>query len=123
MAEAPFLPLKGVRVVDFATLAAGPACAKMLADYGAEDILLESETQLAKAGGSRQNGPPGMSPVNTAYFHNRFNPNKLSLTVDLARPEGKRIARELISISDVFVANRLTRVLRQFELTYEAVRE
>jgi benzylsuccinate CoA-transferase BbsF subunit len=123
MAETPFLPLKGIRVVDFATLAAGPACAKMLADYGAEDILLESETQLAKAGGSRQNGPPGMSSVNTAYFHNRFNVNKLSLTVDLAQPEGKQLARQLISISDVFIANRLTRVLKQFELTYEALRE
>ena len=122
MAAAPFLPLKGIRVVDFATLAAGPACAKMLADYGAEDVLLESETQLAKAGGSRQNGPPGMSPVNTAYFHNRFNPNKMSLTVNLAQPEGKRIVRQLIAISDVFIANRLNRVLQQFDLTYEALR-
>jgi benzylsuccinate CoA-transferase BbsF subunit len=122
MQGTPFLPLKGVRVVDFATLAAGPACSKMLADYGAEDILLESESQLAKSGGSRQNGPPGLSPVNTAYFHNKFNPNKLSLTVDLARPEGREIARRLISISDVFIANRLPRVLEQFDLTYESVR-
>src|ERR1700674_2833568 len=123
MAETPFQPLKGIRVVDFASLAAGPACAKMLADYGAEDILLESETQLAKSGGSRQAGPPGMSPVNTAYFHNKFNPNKLSFSVDLARPEGKRLVRELVSISDVFIANRLPRVLKQFDLTYEALRE
>jgi len=123
MGEIPFQPLRGIRIVDFTTLAAGPACAKMLTDYGAETILLESESQIAKSAGSRQSGPPGMSPVNTAYFHNKFNTNKLSLTVDLARPEGKRIARELISISDVFIANRLPRVLAQFELTYEHLRE
>src|SRR6266571_7885112 len=122
MAGPPPLPLKNVRIIDFTTLAAGPSCAKMLTDYGAETILLESESQIAKSAGSRQAGPPGMSPVNTAYFHNKFHNGKLSMTVDLARPEGRDILRQLICVSDIFIANRLTRVLEQFELTYEAMR-
>jgi benzylsuccinate CoA-transferase BbsF subunit len=117
------LPLAGVRVTDFTSLAAGPAASKVLADFGAEDIIIESEAQLSRSGGSRQAGPPGRSPVNTGYFHNKFNPNKLSITVDLFRPEGRSIVRELIAISDIFIANRLPRVLEQFELTYAAVRE
>jgi benzylsuccinate CoA-transferase BbsF subunit len=116
-----FRPLAGVRIVDFTTLAAGPACAKLLTDFGAETILLESESQIAKSVGSRQVGPPGVSPVNTGYFHNKFNTNKMSLTVDLARDEGKRIVHDLLQISDVFIANRLPRVLEQFHLTYEHV--
>jgi benzylsuccinate CoA-transferase BbsF subunit len=117
-----FQPLCGIRIVDFTTLAAGPACAKLLTDFGAETILLESESQIAKSVGSRQVGPPGVSPVNTGYFHNKFNTNKLSLTVDLSHDEGRRIAHELLQISDVFIANRLPRVLEQFDLTYEDVR-
>jgi benzylsuccinate CoA-transferase BbsF subunit len=122
MAESPSLPLAGIRIIDFTTLAAGPACAKLLTDYGAESILLESESQIAKSVGSRQVGPPGTSSVNAGYFHNKFNTNKLSLTVDLATSEGRRIARQLTMISDVFIANRLPRVLEQFDLTYDAMR-
>jgi benzylsuccinate CoA-transferase BbsF subunit len=117
-----FRPLSGVRIVDFTTLAAGPACAKLLTDFGAETVLLESESQIAKSVGSRQVGPPGISPVNTGYFHNKFNTNKLSLTVDLGTGEGRKIVHDLLRISDVFIANRLPRVLEQFELTYEDIR-
>ncbi|MPZ15897.1 MAG: hypothetical protein GEU73_15990, partial [Chloroflexi bacterium] len=80
--EARF-PLEGIRVVDFSLLAAGPAASKMLADYGAEVILVESETNIAVSGAGRQTGPAGRSPINTSYFHNKFNTNKSSVTIDL----------------------------------------
>jgi benzylsuccinate CoA-transferase BbsF subunit len=117
------LPLSGIRVVDFSLLAAGPLTAKMLADYGAEVILVESETNIANAGGSRQNGPPGKSPINTAWFHNKYNPNKMSVTIDLSLPEGQELIHKLVAVSDIFVANRRQQVLDKLGVGYEALKE
>jgi benzylsuccinate CoA-transferase BbsF subunit len=117
------LPLSGIRVVDFSVLAAGPAAAKMLADYGAQVICVESERNIANAGGSRQSGPPGLSPINTAWFHNKYNPGKLSVTIDLSTPQGKDVMKRLIAVSDVFVANRTPQVLRNLGLAYDTLRE
>jgi crotonobetainyl-CoA:carnitine CoA-transferase CaiB-like acyl-CoA transferase len=106
-------------VIDFSLLAAGPATTKMLADYGAEVIIVESEASIAASGGSRQQGPPGMSPINTAWFHNKYNPNKLSATLDLSTAEGRDVMKRLVSRSDIFVANRRPSVLKNLELSYE----
>src|SRR5438094_10118231 len=121
MAETQY-PLSGIRVVDFSLLAAGPAAAKMLADYGAEVILVESETNIAVSGGSRQTGPAGRSPINTSYFHNKYNPNKMSVTVDLAKPLGQEVILKLVAVSDVFIANRRPQVLEKLGLSYEALK-
>src|SRR5581483_6923417 len=74
-------------------------------------------------GGGRQAGPPGMSPINTAWFHNKYNPNKMSVTLDLARPEGQDVMRRLVAVSDVFVANRTPQVLNKLGVSYDALRE
>lgn len=121
MPDAP-LPLAGLRVVDFTQHAAGPLAAKFLADYGAEVILVESEAYITTGGGSRQTGPAGMSPINTAWFHNKFNSNKLSVTVDLNRDEGKDIVKRLLAASDVMIANVRPQVLEKLDLTYQTVR-
>lgn len=113
------LPLAGIRVIDFSLLAAGPAAAKMLADYGAEVICVESEVGIVTAGGGRQAGPQGMSPINTSYFHNKYNPNKLSVTIDLGHERGREVMKRLVAVSDVFVANRRPSVIQKLGLTYE----
>lgn len=120
MVEARF-PLEGIRVVDFSLLAAGPAASKMLADYGAEVILVESETNIAVSGAGRQTGPAGRSPINTSYFHNKFNTNKSSVTIDLASPRGHDVMLRLISVSDVFIANRRPQVLEKLGLSWPAL--
>ena len=122
MSEAQ-MPLAGLRVVDFSLLAAGPLTSKMLADYGADVICVESETNIASAGGSRQSMPPGKSPINTAWFHNKYNPNKLSVTIDLSLPEGQEVMHRLVAISDVFVANRRQQVLDKLGVGYEALKQ
>jgi benzylsuccinate CoA-transferase BbsF subunit len=115
------LPLQGLRVIDFSVLAAGPLTSKMLADHGAEVICVESEASIASSGGGRQAGPPGLSPINTAWFHNKFNPNKMSVTVDLTLPQGQEIVRKLVAISDIFVANRTPQVLKKLGMDYETL--
>lgn len=117
------LPLAGIRVVDFTHYAAGPLTSKFLSDYGAEVFLVESEVQIATGGGSRQTGAPGKSPIETAWFHNKMNPGKLSITVDMTQPQGREVIKRLLCISDVLVANLRPRVLEQWGLTYEVVRE
>lgn len=115
------LSLAGIRVVDFSLLAAGPAASKMLADHGADVILVESEESIASSGGSRQQGPPGKSPINTAWFHNKYNPNKRSITLDLSQPAGQEIIKRLVAVSDIFIANRRPQVLEKLNLSYEAL--
>lgn len=114
-------PLAGIRVVDFTQHAAGPLAAKMLADYGAEVIQVESESYLETGGGSRQSGPPGMSPVNTAFFHNKMNTNKLSVTIDLTQEGGRDVVKRLLAISDVMIANVRPHVLENWGLTYDVL--
>jgi benzylsuccinate CoA-transferase BbsF subunit len=115
------LPLAGLRVVDFSLLAAGPAASKMLADYGAEVILVESEAAIVSSGGSRQAGPQGLSPINTSYFHNKYNPNKQSVTIDLAQERGREVVKRLVAVSDVFLANRRQSVVDKLGLSYEVL--
>jgi benzylsuccinate CoA-transferase BbsF subunit len=115
------LPLAGVRVVDFTQHAAGPLASKFLSDHGAEVILIESASYIESAGGSRQVGPPGLSPVNTAYFHNKMNPGKLSVTINLATAEGVDLVKRLIGKSDVLIANMRPHVLEKWGLTYPIV--
>lgn len=119
----PRLPLTGVRVVDCTQLAAGPLASKMLADYGAEVILVETETYISRGGGSRQAGPPGLSPINTAFFHNKCNTNKKSITLDLTSPEALDVLKRLIRESDIFIANRRPQSLAKLGLTYAALAE
>lgn len=116
------LPLAGIRVTDFAQMAAGPAASKMLADYGAEVIMVESADYIEVGGGSRRSGPQGTTSVNGGWFHNKFNTNKLSITVNLRSPEGMGVLRRLISVSDIFIANRRPQVLERLGLTYDALR-
>jgi crotonobetainyl-CoA:carnitine CoA-transferase CaiB-like acyl-CoA transferase len=95
-------PLEGVRVVELGVWIAGPAAGLVLADWGADLIKLE---------------PPGIGDPARTFARMLgadlpFNPpfegdnrNKRSLALDLARPEGRELALELISRADVFLSN------------------
>lgn len=86
-------PLDGVRVVELGVVIAGPATASLLADWGAEVIKIEPLT-----------GDPQRGNVDASLFE-MDNRSKRSMTVDVSRPEGLQIARELILRADVFVTN------------------
>ena len=100
MAADPHGPLAGVRVLDASRVLAGPFCGQMLGDLGAEVIKLEHP-----AGGdeTRTWGPPFAGAL-SAYFMS-CNRNKRAITLDLARPEGKRLFDELIRKSDILLEN------------------
>ena len=96
------LPLKGLKVVDFSWIGVGPITAKALADHGATVVRVESSSRLD---GLRVNPPfkDDVIDVDMAHFYGTFNTSKLSIDIDLKKPEGVDIARRMIAWADVVV--------------------
>jgi crotonobetainyl-CoA:carnitine CoA-transferase CaiB-like acyl-CoA transferase len=94
------LPLAGVRVLDLSRVLAGPWCAMVLGDLGAEVIKVEHPGR----GDDTRDWGLRIGHTETAYF-NSVNRNKRSLTLDLQTPEGQQIAREIAKTSDVVIQN------------------
>jgi crotonobetainyl-CoA:carnitine CoA-transferase CaiB-like acyl-CoA transferase len=93
------VPLSGIRVVDLTRVLAGPFCAAMLADMGAEVIKVE-----APGAGDPLRGQGAIKDGLSWYFAN-YNRNKRSLTLNLRSDEGKAVLARLIAGSDVLVEN------------------
>ncbi len=108
-------PLTGIRVVDFSRALAGPFCAQMLGDMGADVVKIE-----ARQGGddSRGWGPPFMGQESTYFF--AMNRNKRSMTLDLKK--GKDIAERLLARADVVVENFSPGTMARLGLGYEQVK-
>src|SRR5574338_219758 len=100
-------PLTGLRVLDMSRVLAGPWAGQIFADLGAEVIKVE---RPGKGDDTRGWGPPfvkdrnGAETADSAYFMSA-NRGKKSITLDIAMPEGRRIARELAERSDVLLEN------------------
>ncbi len=118
------LPLSGIKILDLTRVLAGPLSAQMLADLGAEVIKIE------RPGGgddARAFGPPYLvDPEGRENNNNSFylcaNRNKQSVTVNIAKPEGQQIIRELAKSCDVFMENYKVGDLKRYALDYEAIR-
>jgi crotonobetainyl-CoA:carnitine CoA-transferase CaiB-like acyl-CoA transferase len=119
----PRLPLVGVRVLDFTAFLAGPMCTEYLAALGADVIKVESIQR-----------PDPMrfsvlleSSVEQWYeqggIYQSANLNKRSLTLNLSDPRGRDVALRLAATADVVIENFTPRVMEQFGLTYEDLRE
>ena len=94
------LPLAGVRVLDMSRILAGPWCAMVLADLGAEVIKIEHPER----GDDTRDWGIRIGNTETAYF-NSVNRNKRSVSVNLQTPEGVEITRALASKCDVVIQN------------------
>ncbi len=104
-------PLDGIRVVDFTQIIAGPFCARLLADCGAEVIKLEPIT-----GEHMRNAPPLRDGVSSYYGH--LNAGKKSVAVNLTEPRMQEIIRKLIAESDVVVENFRPGVMKRLGFDY-----
>ena len=139
------LPLEGIRVADLTVVWAGPFAAQLLADWGAEVIRMEScqhwmvntrgvqarppkaivqrDVAVPWAGGGYPNRDPGQRPWNRFPWFNVHARNKLSMTVDLTKPEGLDIFRRLIRVSDIFIENNALGTIERMGITYEMVKQ
>ncbi|HEY7742414.1 MAG TPA: CaiB/BaiF CoA-transferase family protein [Burkholderiales bacterium] len=113
MSEAKRLPLQGIKVIELGTLIAGPFCARLLAEFGAEVVKIE---------------PPGTGdPLRkwrklhegTSLWWYAQARNKKSVTLDLKQPEAQEIVRKLVAGADVVVENFRPGAMEKWGLGWE----
>lgn len=115
--------LAGVRIVELATVIAGPTCAALLADMGADVIKVEPPE------GDPWRFTIGVNPktgldVRGEKFSSGFemaNRGKRSIIVDLNTPDGKATMNELLSTADIFLTNVRLKALQKLGLDYQAL--
>ncbi len=115
--------LENIRVVDFSWVRAGPWATRWLGAFGAEVIKIEwPESERGRL-------PSTTTPqdvevnLNTSGNFNDTNVNKKSLSLNVRSAKGLEIVRRLIAVSDLVIENFSSRVLRNWGLGYEALRE
>ena len=105
----------GLRVIDFSTTIAGPHCARMLADMGAEVIKIETTE-----GETMRTRPPLRNGCSTTF--GQLNVGKKSLVLDLKSPEGGEVVRRLVTGADILVENFRPGVMRRLKLDWESLK-
>ena len=108
-------PLATIRVLDLATTIAGPYCARLLADAGAEVIKVE-----AAEGELMRHRPPYRDGASSAF--GQLNAGKRSLVLDLKRAEAVDIVKRLVAEVDVLVENFRPGVMQRFGLHYDVLK-
>lgn len=125
------LALEGLRILDLTQVAVGPYATFMLGYMGAEVIKVESCSRMDISRGQARptpgahrvypGGEPGERPWNRAGHHVHRNVNKMSVTLDLATPQGKEIFLALARICDVLAENYRASVMDRLGLGYDVV--
>jgi crotonobetainyl-CoA:carnitine CoA-transferase CaiB-like acyl-CoA transferase len=110
--------LKGLRVIDFTRVVAGPYSTSILGDLGADVIKIE---RPGTGDDSRGWGPPFVGEV-SSYFLG-LNRNRRSVAIDLQTPEGIELAKKLIANADVVVESFRPGVMDRLGLGYEALKK
>jgi len=114
-------PLAHIRVLDLSRVLAGPWAAQNLADLGAEVIKVE---RPGSGDDTRGWGPPwlhdaaGKDTQESAYYAS-VNRNKKSVTLDISKPDGQAIVRELAARCDVVIENYKVGTLARYGLAYD----
>jgi crotonobetainyl-CoA:carnitine CoA-transferase CaiB-like acyl-CoA transferase len=115
--------LAGLRVLDLSRVLAGPWASQLLGDLGADVIKVEKP---GSGDDTRGWGPPWLAdvdgePTTDAAYFLCTNRNKRSLTVDMTRPEGQAILRELAAKADVVLENFKVDGLKTYGLDYKSL--
>ena len=111
------LALKGVRVLDFTWIHAGPSATRILSDQGAQVIKVESNQALSVVGGPASNTARGLG-----QRHN-WNAGKSSISLNMKTDAGKELARRLVAVSDVVAENFSGRVMPGWGMDFESIRK
>jgi CoA:oxalate CoA-transferase len=105
----------GLRVLDFSTTIAGPHCARMLADMGAEVIKIETD-----GGETMRTRPPVRKGCSTVF--GQLNVGKKSMVLDLKSKDGMDAVRALVATADILVENFRPGVMRRLRLDHDSLR-
>ena len=113
MGEPKSPPLKGIKVIELGTLIAGPSCARIFAEFGAEVIKIE-----APDGGDQLRQWRKMYEGTSLWWYVQAR-NKKSVTVNLRTPEGQEIVRKLAADTDIVIENFRPGALEKWNLGWE----
>ncbi|MBR0661504.1 MULTISPECIES: CaiB/BaiF CoA transferase family protein [Neoroseomonas] len=111
--------LDGVRVVDLTRVVAGPLCAQMLGDLGADVAKVE---RRGDGDDLRALGPPFIKGSDDSAYFVTLNRNKRSVSVDFAKPEGAAILKRMVANADVLIENFRPGTLARYGLGWEELR-
>jgi formyl-CoA transferase len=115
VAEQNGAPLKGIKVIELGTLIAGPFCARLLAEFGAEVIKIE-----APDGGDPLRKWRKLHQGTSLWWYLQAR-NKKSLTLNLRMPEAQEIVRRLVKDADIVVENFRPGAMEKWGLGWEAL--
>jgi len=119
-------PLAGIRIFDLTRILAGPTATQILADLGADVIKVE---RPGTGDDVRGWGPPflrdrgGRELAQESVYFNAANRNKRSITLNLAAPEGQKLALDLIAKCDVLFENYKVGDLAKYGLAYPQIKD
>jgi crotonobetainyl-CoA:carnitine CoA-transferase CaiB-like acyl-CoA transferase len=108
--------LSGVRVLDFGRYIAGPYCAALLAEFGADVIRIE------KRGGGEDRFQAPLTATQEGALFMQNNRNKRGMTLDPMKPAGQEVVRRLVATADVVIANLPPQTLAAMKLDYESLK-
>jgi crotonobetainyl-CoA:carnitine CoA-transferase CaiB-like acyl-CoA transferase len=115
-------PFEGVKIVEFAWVAAGPQIARTLAEHGAMVIRIESHRRpdLSRLIPPYKDYEPG---IDRSAFFAMLNTNKYGISLDISKPRGKYLATKLIEWADIVTESFAPGVMKKLGLDYEEVRK
>jgi len=114
----PSGPLAGLRVLDLTRVLAGPTCAQMLGDLGADVIKIEKP---GSGDDTRGFAPPVMPGTTESAYFIGVNRNKRSVALDIASAEGQAVVRKLLASCDILLENFKAGGLAKYGLDYASL--
>ncbi|MDF2119612.1 CoA transferase [Roseiarcaceae bacterium H3SJ34-1] len=121
-AQAAALPFKDLRVLDLSWVVAGPAAGRVLSDFGATVVRVESAKRVDAA---RVIGPftSGQRGLETSSVYHNCNAGKLSVSLDLANPEARTVLSDLIRWCDVIIESFSPGTIAKWGFGYQKIRD
>ncbi|MGB5756572.1 MAG: CoA transferase [Acidimicrobiales bacterium] len=114
--------LEGLKILDFMWVMAGPAGSRVLADYGANIVRIDSQARLDTARTLQPFRDDEGLPDNTALYSN-MNAGKRGLSLDLANPASRDVVRDLVRWADVVLESFSPKAMKGFGFDYESLRQ
>lgn len=122
MTKARKQALEGIKVLEFTRVIVGPHVGRMFAEHGATVIRVETHhhPDTLRITTPFKDNQPG---ADRAGYFSKYNVNKLSLTLNLEKPQGMQIFRRLVRWADVLIESNAPSVMPKLGLTYKDLRK
>lgn len=116
------LPLNDVKICDFMWVMAGPASTRILADYGATVVRIESPTRVDTARTLQPYHNNQLGPDSSGLFAN-CNAGKFGISLDLGNPAARAVVHDLVRWADVVTESFSPKAMRAWGFDYESLRK